>query len=306
MAIVTAVKSGNWSDTTVWDSNPALPGPGDVVRPATFAVAIDQDVAVAELNGLTAGHSGYFTVAAAPRTIVADIKSGGADLLRLSHATGLVTITGDVTGGARHAITFTGTGSITINGNITGGSGYFGVYSDWSGVAGTLTVNGNVTAGPVGPASGVYSGGKQMHYVINGDITAHPTGANAYGAVLYGALSVTVDGDVQGGAEGPGVLISFSATVAGYVIARGSVSAAPNGAVNKVAAGIMLANGGRVYAYGPLNDSVNGVPAVMGGTLIRSDAAFRSGAIMARVDDDDVVSAVKVPLIGAVVTGGAR
>jgi len=51
MAIVTAVKSGNWSDPTVWDSNPALPGPGDVVRPATFAVAIDQDVEVAELNG---------------------------------------------------------------------------------------------------------------------------------------------------------------------------------------------------------------------------------------------------------------
>lgn len=35
MAIITAVKAGNWSDPTLWDSG-ALPGLGDEARYASY------------------------------------------------------------------------------------------------------------------------------------------------------------------------------------------------------------------------------------------------------------------------------
>lgn len=44
-----AVKTGNWSDTTVWDSG-ALPVAGDTVYPNGFTVTLDQDINVASLN----------------------------------------------------------------------------------------------------------------------------------------------------------------------------------------------------------------------------------------------------------------
>lgn len=49
MATRFAVKTGNWSDTTLWD-NGALPVSGDVIYPNGFTVTIDQDINVASLN----------------------------------------------------------------------------------------------------------------------------------------------------------------------------------------------------------------------------------------------------------------
>ena len=37
-ATITAVASGNWSDPTTWDSNPAVPGSGDDVIITGFTV----------------------------------------------------------------------------------------------------------------------------------------------------------------------------------------------------------------------------------------------------------------------------
>lgn len=49
MATRFAVKTGNWSDTTLWD-NGALPVSGDVIYPNGFTVTIDQDINVNSLN----------------------------------------------------------------------------------------------------------------------------------------------------------------------------------------------------------------------------------------------------------------
>lgn len=47
MATITAVKAGNWSDTTVWTGG-VLPGVNDVASTA-FAITIDQDITVQQL-----------------------------------------------------------------------------------------------------------------------------------------------------------------------------------------------------------------------------------------------------------------
>ena len=49
MAILSAVKSGNWSDPTVWSTN-ALPETTDYVMVSTHVVTIDQDIVVAGLS----------------------------------------------------------------------------------------------------------------------------------------------------------------------------------------------------------------------------------------------------------------
>lgn len=49
MAVRFAVKTGNWSDTTTWDSG-ALPVAGDTVYPNGFTVTLDQDINVDGLN----------------------------------------------------------------------------------------------------------------------------------------------------------------------------------------------------------------------------------------------------------------
>lgn len=306
MAIITAVKSGNWSDPTVWDSNPALPGAGDVVTPATYAIAIDQNVSVGELNGRTAGHTGYFTVATAPLTIAANILSGGVNLLRLSHATGLVTITGNVEAQGAHAVTSSGAGGVTVNGNVTGGTSAAcaGVQVPYSASAGEkLTINGNLIAGSTGVAFAVWCAGRALDVEIGGNVTAHPTAADGQAANITNALSLTVMGNVQGGGASPGIVVSLKSPSTGFVDLRGTVTAGYNVVLGASVSGVQMLTAGVVYARGLLVDSIIGAPAVMGGCLVRGDVAWRGGAILARVDDSDVTSAVKVPLIGPVVGG---
>lgn len=306
MTIITAVKSGNWSDPTVWDSNPALPGAGDVVTPATFAVAIDQDVSVGELNGRTAGHTGYFTVGTAPLTIAANILSGAVNLLRLSHATGLVTITGDVSAQGAHAVTSSGAGAVTINGNITGGTsaacaGYQVPYSAAAGEK--LTINGNLIAGATSVAFALWCAGRALEVEIGGNVTAHPTAADGQAANLTSVRSLTVTGNVQGGGNSPGILVSLKTPTTGFVDLRGTVTAGYNVLLGASVSGVQVLTAGVVYARGLLVDSVIGAPAVMGGMLIRGDVAFRGGALMVRVDDSESLYVIKVPLVGPVVGG---
>lgn len=78
MAIITAVKSGNWSDPTVWDSNPVLPGDGNTVKPGAFVITIDQNVDLGAGALDCRNQIGYFKVTTGGLTAICSDVYGGA------------------------------------------------------------------------------------------------------------------------------------------------------------------------------------------------------------------------------------
>jgi hypothetical protein len=216
MTTRTAVKDGNWSDATVWDSNPVLPGAGDVADCAGYDVTIDQDVTCTQIQ---TSSSGSFLVTAA-RTITANIVSatGALDyVLKCSHATGTVTINGNVLAGEYRALNTTGNGAVTITGNVTGGtaSNAFGIFFD-SGTP-TYNIGGNVTGGSGSGANGAYLNAQFTSVNIAGNVYGG-SGYNAYGVHGGYAGTLAIGGSVYGSAyAGIYVQATMTLTVAGSV-----------------------------------------------------------------------------------------
>jgi hypothetical protein len=227
MATITAKATGNWSAGSTWDSDPALPAAGDTVNCAGYTVTIDQDVAVVQLKSTAAG---YFAVTAA-RNITANILSdtghSGGGVVRCSHATGTVTITGSVTAGPSRGADLSGAGTLNITGNVTGGSaasaigvanlssGTFNITGDVQGGSttncqgalnnstGTMTITGNVIGGVGTLAHGALANAGTM--TITGNATGG-SGSTACGAYSAAATSVV---NVQGICYGGSILSGF-------------------------------------------------------------------------------------------------
>jgi len=198
-----AVKPGNWSDTAVWDGG-TLPGAGDVVRPNTYTVTIDQDITVAELRNNAsspAAAGGSFLVSTA-RTITANITGS-------TTTQGMVTISSAV--------------SVTINGNITS-DGSFKPFVVSAGA--TVTVNGNITTTSVTTAAEFTAANAAL--TVNGNITSG-TSSTGYGVVCSGSnFSLVVNGNVSGGA---GTAAAISTSASGAIVVRGDVTGTTSQAI---------------------------------------------------------------------------
>lgn len=186
MAIVRAVKTGNWSDTTVWNTG-ALPTTADDVYSSTFTVTIDVSPTVlsisnASTTGVTAGGSFVPTngitltctgagvvgatvgawcfdsslPAGSSCSIVGAIVGTGTSnqstaVVRNSSG-GTVNITGNISftttgsGVQYYGVTNTSNGIVNITGNITGGS-LSANYGALNNSTGTINITGNATAG---------------------------------------------------------------------------------------------------------------------------------------------------------------
>ena len=153
MAIVYAVKTGNWSDTTVWNTG-ALPTSADDVYSNNFTVTVNQNINVISLrNGATIGVNagGQFT-GVAGITDVCDTIVNGAAISTLRF------------------ISISGTCVVTANTIIAGTS--FGVELINS-VALNITINANIFGAPLASGFGLQlNGGIITSCVINGNITA--------------------------------------------------------------------------------------------------------------------------------------
>lgn len=178
MAIVRAVKSGNWSDTTVWNTE-ALPTSADDVYSNTFTVTIDTSPTVLSVRntaatGVTVGGSfvptnGITLTCTAVNGVVANVGAIGcidsalttgqsctivANLSVTSNGSalrhtgaGTVNITGSSIGGTAansHGVRNTGTGTISITGNVTGGNAGRGASNESTG---RIDIIGTVTGG---------------------------------------------------------------------------------------------------------------------------------------------------------------
>ena len=238
MAIVYATKSGNWSDTTVWNSG-SLPNTGDDVYSGPYQILINQNVTVNSIRNtsnaspaITAG--GFFNMSANTVNVGTLFHSPGSSvLIQTYNPTGTtITInsTNPISGNtASQACIIMGANLQGGNVNITAPSVTNSVVSAF-GIAnvytGNLTFVGNANGGSViGAAITIQNG------TVN--ITGNVNGGNvnlSYGlSMTNSTISATITGNVNGGTvanNGYGVnLTSGNLSIIGNVSANGNANA---------------------------------------------------------------------------------
>jgi hypothetical protein len=223
MAIVRAVKTGVWSDTTVWNTG-SLPTVADDVYSNTFTVTVDIDVTVLSINnnattGVNAGGT-FITTDSNNRSVTATngftaLASTTSPVFR-HQGSGTTTLNGDlrILGGQNWTVFLESSGNLIINGNLlnTSVAGHINMLISSTGnvtvngtvttistnnpsitnasLVGTLTINGNITFNGTTCISNT-SG----NIVITGNITSNggTTIANTSGTVTIGG-NITVNG----------------------------------------------------------------------------------------------------------------
>lgn len=230
MANVYAVKTGNWSDTTVWNTG-ALPTASDNVRANGFTVNINQDITVLSIrtdSSSPAVAGGGFVVSGSGRIINANVQTGTTTCLTCSTNISWF-LNGNILAFAGATISIpsvnlTGAGqNLTIVGNITGSNTNSSV-SDAGAinakVSTTINVTGNITGGTSGYCVGIYTSGGTIN--VTGNVTGGTaTAGTAYGIHITGGTVVTVNGIITGGSTSTGVFNSVG-TLQGTCIASGA------------------------------------------------------------------------------------
>jgi hypothetical protein len=182
MAIVYAVKTGSWNDTTVWNTG-ALPTSADDVYSNTFVVTINQNINVISLRngaatGVTAG--GQF-LGTSGITIVCDTIANGVSgvaTLLLNFGSGSIVVTANtIIGGLQRAIAVSGSVSLnlTVNGNVFGSPTSVSTSEGINfalGTGCTATINGNCTAQA---SSAIITAMAGLNLTINGVVTSSTT-----------------------------------------------------------------------------------------------------------------------------------
>ena len=268
MATVYATKSGNWSDTTVWNTG-VLPTSSDDVYCNNYTVEINQNITVLSLRNTATGgggSGGLFTVSAS-RTInigTLVMQASTSVLIQTQNPTGTTTtinITNAITGApsSGQAIIIVGGSSQGGNVNIsapsvtctsTGGYGIANIYT------GTLTFTGNVLGSAfAGSAISIQNG----NCTIVGNITGG-TVATAYGiSMSNSAVSTTITGNVTGGTNATAYGINCTA---GNITVTGAVNNGTSNAINMSSSANNLTIIGNVTAT-----SVNAISIATNGTV---------------------------------------
>ena len=235
MAIIVAVRSGNWSDTShvtgPWPgaSTPTTkPGVDDTVQTEEdIVITIDEDVTVALLEAVS---TGYFEVTSAPslpvvRTITANVLSNGLGegALKISNPSGKVVLIGDINVAAnRNTYAIYNTGVMgNITGNVTGGSELSAVAIVNNGTIGDVI--GNVTGGSGESAFAINSIGTM------GNVIGNVTGGLGLSAIAINSIGTmgNVIGNVTGGSVSGAIAISSTNGTMGNI--DGSLICGANG-----------------------------------------------------------------------------
>lgn len=219
MANVYAVKTGNWSDTTVWNTG-ALPTTADDVYSNAFTVTINQDVTVLSIRSRSA----------------AGISAGGGFILSTSNTVNLTS--GGLIGGTGTCLLFNGGVGVTATLNTAtltgpdtnssttlshGGVGTLTVSCTTYSPAGTGTSRNTITFTSTGTLN--YSGGaltgvfSTTSFVITGTGTVNIVadvlgGSNTSGLNVSGNATINITGNIVGGSNtGRGILIGSTCTI---------------------------------------------------------------------------------------------
>jgi hypothetical protein len=291
MADVYAVKSGNWSDTTLWNTG-SLPAAIDNVYSNNFTVYVDISPQVNLVTniastGITAGGGfilndnislsalvaggGVANIAAVQflsaspfsSTIVGNISSNGIGVTNsvalLHNGTGTLTVLGSAVGGVNNAgsvsngyIRVNSSGTFNIIGDVLGAGTGAGFYGINNASTGTVNITGNVT-GNIGTANTNYGVVNSSTGTVNirGNVVSGLTGTVAPGAINNSTGSLNIFGNVVSRGS-TGAVNSSTGTLS----ITGNVNGSQTG-TNQVG----ISNNGTCIVYG----NVAGGPEVAGG-----------------------------------------
>jgi hypothetical protein len=349
LANVYATKSGNWSDTTVWNTG-ILPTSADDVFANNFTVNVNTDFTVLSLRTtaaapIVAGGSFVFNTAGVTGTVTSSspLVPGATNLIQVTATTGTVTISlgGNVTtrattndvlilysgncnlnlngtnynastsGGitGTTCINKTSAGLITITGNLTGGSGGAGGFANNTAFAssnGNTIIIGNSTGGALGGSAGNGNEGIRQTagtLVITGNVTGGSANTNNRG-IFFSGTSLTVNGNVVGGIVATGITSSAPVNIITGNVTGGTVEAISSTTANQIsvtgtvtasatAVGISMTNAnGKVYLNGNMVNN-NGKMAIyapivwLDRTGTTSAAFFTSGGVARTLYSED-------------------
>ena len=287
MANVYATKSGNWSDTTVWNTL-ALPTAADDIFANNFTVTVDINAQVLSIN----------TTAAAPAvaggnfrlnhnvSLSANVLAGSTTCLTfLSASPNFSAIYGNITGSATtntaRAFSNTSSGIVNIYGNIRGGLGAtadcLGITNDSSGIinvfgqvqsgfntrndavrnssSGIVNVVGNVIGQGIGSGGATNYGSGLL--TIVGNVSA--LGGDTRGTINNSTGTISITGNVHGGTANysPGVINNSRGVVNIVGVVRGGpVNATQSYGVNNISLGIINVFGD---VYGGATSGTEGI-----------------------------------------------
>lgn len=342
MANVYAVKSGNWSDTTLWNTS-ALPTTVDDVYANSFTVTVDINAQVLSIRNTAAAPivaGGGFRLNNAISLSANVIGGIGTCFSFLSSSPNYCTLYGSVTGSASSgsfAIFHSSTGTINIIGNTiesnivpTGGSPIFNTSTGTINIqanviargntaisnssTGTISITGNVFGSQTTVnIPGISNNGTCIVYgnVAGGPELAGGAGGNSYGINNAASTSVlTVYGNVSGAGAVTGSGFGIINTSSGTVNVIGNVH-------GRVSAGIQNASTGTVNvtgnAIGSTSNSVHGMQngSASTGTIILNGNAIggigsNSGGIVNNIGSRIIVNGNAIAGIGSLSYGVAQ
>ncbi len=194
----TAIASGNWSNSAIWNGGLGLPTASDDVYANGQTVTIDQNVTIISLRSTGVGVNAGTFILNNGITVTANIIGGAATnpTTQISQSNS-ATIVGNVTGGQTRALTLSDASSINIIGNVTAGNGslFHGIQHSSTG---NLIVSGNV-AGPTGAQSFGINQTENGNIYITGSVYSDTTVTSGHGIQSIGSINnIYVLGNVTG------------------------------------------------------------------------------------------------------------
>jgi len=255
MATVTATKTGNWSDPTVWSTG-ALPQSGDTVRPSTYVVTIDQSVNLGA-GILESTTTGYFKVATGGLSITcATVLATYSTVISAEHSSGTLTIHANVThantSSDRQCINKTSSGNVIINGAVTGPNGGArnpALRCDNS-CGGSVTINGDCLYESVQ----TYWGAPTHNLIVNGNILPYSTTGVQ--------VPLTATATITGNLTGSNGYSSYAVAVSGVATIIGNLT--PPTAANNDNTAVLISAGGRCTITGNVGSLASAVAAGFG------------------------------------------
>jgi hypothetical protein len=258
MANVFATKSGNWSDTTVWNTL-ALPTVNDDVFANNFTVTVDINTQVLSIR----------TTAASPAV------AGGSFTLNNGVSLSANIVAGSNTTANTSCLNFLSAApnTCTIFGNISGSLTTTDRYGFNNNSTGTVWIYGNIKGGSQGGSRGLINTSSGIVNIV-GRVEAF-SGVTSFGAfnASTGTINLTgiaVGGTLGGGTQPDGIRNNSSGTINIIGTAIGGSNANGNGVGNVSTGSVnivgLVIGGSNTQSYG-VDNYVSGTVSVTGNVM---------------------------------------